>query len=127
MRTNTISYNSLNNSDFKKFNDLNVAQEEADESESNSNTSNRDTNGKNESTVMGSHFSFDYLKCSQKCSDIHTQPRLTTYRGALYFQCNYYTQKYKKSRGIKNIKDYFLKLYGRDGMNSVQLNRKKKN
>lgn len=94
LRTNTSSHNSPNGSDFERSNDPDAAQED-DESENDSSTSNRDTNGRDNSTAMGSHSSSAHLKRRRKRSDIHTQSQLTTYRGALYFQCNYCTQKYK--------------------------------
>ena len=126
LRSNTSSHNSPNGSDFENLNDPNSAQKEDDESKSDFNTSNRDTNRKNNSTAIGLHSSFAHLKRCQKRSDIYTQSRLITYRGALYFQSNYCTQKYKESGGTKNMKDHLIKVYGWVGMTYVQLNKKKK-
>ena len=60
---------------------------------------------------MGLHSSSAHLKRRRKRSDIQSQSRLTTYRGALYFQWNYCTRKYKESRGTKNIRDYVVKVH----------------
>ncbi len=77
LRTNTSSHNSLNGSDFERLNDPKVAQEEDYESKSDSCTSNRDTNKRDNSTAISSHASSVHLKRRQKGSDIHTQSRLT--------------------------------------------------
>ncbi len=126
LRSNTNSHNSPNGSDFERLKDPKAAQEEDDESESESNTSNRDTNERDKSTAIGSYASYTHLKRCRKRSDIYTQSRLITYRGALYFQSNYCTQKYKESGGTKNMKDHLIKVYGWVGMTYVQLNKKKK-
>ncbi len=94
---------------------------------SDSSTSNRDTNEKDNSTAIGSHASSAHLKRRRKRSDIHTQSRLTIYRGALYFQCDYCPQKYKESSGTKNMRDHLIKVHDWDGMTSVQLKRKGEN
>ena len=127
LRTNKSSHNSPNGSDFERLNNLKAAQEEDDESKSDSSISNRDTNKRDYSTAIGSYASFAYLKRRQKRSDIHIQSRLTNYRGALYFQCNYCPQKYKESGGTKNMRDYLIKVHGWDGMTSVQLKKKREN
>ena len=112
LRTNTSSHNSPNCSDFEKLNDITAAQEEDDESESDFGTSNKDTNERDNSTAICSHASSTHLKRRRKCLDIHTQSRLTTYRGALYFQCIYCHQRYKESRGTKNMRDHIIKVNG---------------
>ncbi len=127
MRTNTSRHNSPNGSDFERLNDPKVAQEEDNKSESNSSTSNRDTNEGDNSTAIGSHASSAHLKRRRKHSDIHTQSQLTTYRGALYFQCNYCPQKHKETGGTKTMRDHLIKVYSWYGMTSVQLKKKRKN
>ncbi len=79
LKTNTSSHNSLNGSDFERLNDPKAAQEEDHESESDSSTSNRDTNERDNSTAIGSYASSANLKRCRKGSDIHTQSRLTSY------------------------------------------------
>ena len=127
LRTNTSSHNSPNGSDFERLNDPKAAQEEDYESESDSSTSNRDTNEGDNSTAIGLHASSAHLKRRRKRSDIHTQSRLTTYRGTLYFQCKYCSQKYKERGGTKNMRDHLIKVHGWDRMTSVQLKRKREN
>ena len=108
----TSSHGSPNGSDLGRLNDPDATQEEDDESECDASTSNRDINGRDNNKAMGLHSSSAYLKRRRKCSDIHSQSRLTTYRGALYFQWNYCTpKKYKESRGTKNIRDHLVKVH----------------
>ena len=86
LKTNTRSHNSPNGSDFERLNDPKPVQEEDDESESDPSTNNRDTNEKDNSIAIDLHASSVHLKRRRKHSDIYTQLRLNTYRGALYFQ-----------------------------------------
>ena len=67
------------------------------------------------------------LHSRRKRSDIHSQTHLTSHDAATYFQCNYCTQKYKRSGGTRNIRDHLTKVHGWDGLTTLKLKRKREN
>ena len=86
-----------------------------------------DTNGGDDNRLTRSQSPSTLLQRRRKRSDIHSQSHLITYRGAIYFKCNYCAQKYKESAGTKNIRDHLTKVHCWDGLTTVQLKGKREN
>lgn len=94
---------------------------------SSDNGTNSDTNEEFFMAEPGPHNTSQTLRSRRNHSNIHSQTHLTLHNGATYFQCNYCSQKYKRSGGTKNIRDHLTKFHGWDGLTAMPLKRKREN
>ena len=116
-------------SDEERENDPLAAENVHDEDSHNSSGSERNSNTNQDLVTMEPEpcHTPQTLHSRRKRSNIHSQTHLALHNGATYFQCNYCTQKYKRSGGTRNVRDHLTKVHGWDGLTTLQLKRKREN